>query len=104
MTQGPVVAKEPPQKILHMPAPDPKSLCGKALLHLQVVGEFFLFGMIDRRRRRNRAQTLQEIQPTDRAGKNTFTALLAIYVVSVPEARPEPLVNCCLNGFNTDGP
>jgi hypothetical protein len=103
MTQGPVVAKEPLQKVLHMPAPDPKSLCGEALLYSEIVGEFFLFGMIDRRRRRSRAQTLQETQPTDRAGKYTFTSLLAIYVVSVPEARPEPLVNCCLNGFNADG-
>jgi hypothetical protein len=39
----------------------------------------------------------------DRTGEEIVTALLAIYVIRVPEPRPEPAVHCCLDGFNTDG-
>jgi hypothetical protein len=103
LTQGPAVAKELLRKVLHVPAPGPKGLCGESLLHSQVIGEFFFQGLIDRKRLRSRAETFQETQPVDRTGKEIFTALLAIYVIRVPEPRPERPVHCDLDGFNTDG-
>jgi hypothetical protein len=77
LTQGPVVAKEQLQKVLYVPTPGTKSLCGEAPLRPQVIGEFLLQGLIDRRRFWSRAQTFQA-QPVDRTGEEIFTALLAI--------------------------
>ena len=54
-----MVAKEPMQKVLHVPTPVSKGLFGEALLHPQVIDEILLEGLIGRKRHRGQAQTFR---------------------------------------------